>query len=292
MLAAPLFLLACGSTSSGPAASGGASGTGGKVGSGGSGTGGATGTGGSGTGGAIVASGGVTGSGGKASTGGVTGSGGAASGGANGATGGGGAAGGTKGGTGGKTGGGGGGGGGGSGSCAFSGGSVNATNYPKGLTLTKACSPYMIDDVGGIAVEKGGVLTIEGGTTLLFIDNVAILVGNMGTGKLLATGTAQAPIILTSMAMDVTGQGWYGLQFFPGTVTGSQVSYATVDYAGGNGDAAIYGEPGMPKNSVTLDHVTINHLSTCAQAPVAVSDPTATSFIIKTCTADGMPCPP
>jgi hypothetical protein len=290
MLAAPLFLLACGSTSSGPAASGGASGTGGKTGSGGSATGGATGTGGSGTGGAIVASGGVTGSGGKTSTGGVTGSGGAASGGANGATGGGGAAGGTKGGTGGKTGAGGGGG---SNPCAFTGGSVNATNYPKGLTLTKACSPYMIGDVGGIAVEKGGVLTIEGGTTVLFIDNVAILVGNMGTGKLLANGTAQAPIILTSEAMDVTGQGWYGIQFFPGTVTGSLVSYTTVDYAGGNGDAAIFGEPDMPKNSVTLDHVTINHLSSCAvNGPVAVSDPTATSFIIKTCTADGKPCPP
>jgi hypothetical protein len=290
MLAAPLFLLACGSTSSGPAASGGASGTGGKTGSGGSSSGGTTGTGGSGTGGAIVvSSGGVTGSGGKASTGGVTGSGGAASGGANGATGGGGAAGGTKGGTGGKTGAGGGGG---SNPCAFEGGPVTAALYPKGLTLTKACSPYKILDVAGITVDGDGVLTIEGGTTLQFDVNTAILVGKTGNGKLLANGTAQAPITMTSIAMDVNGEGWYGIQFYPGTQTGSLVSYTTVDYAGGNADAAIYGEPDMPKNSVTLDHVTINHLNTCAQAPVAVSDPTATSFIIKTCTAGGKPCPP
>jgi hypothetical protein len=288
LLAAPLFLLACGSTSSGPAASGGASGSGGKTGSGGSGTGGATGTGGSGTGGAMVASGGATGSGGKTGTGGVTGSGGAASGGANG---GGGAAGGTKGGTGGTTGAGGGGG---SNPCAFGGGSVTAALYPKGLTLTKACSPYMIDTVDGITLDQGGVLTIEAGTTLIFNVNTFVLVGKNGSGKLLVNGTAQAPVTMTSIAKDLTMENWNGLRFSTGTVTGSLVSYTVVDYAGDNLDAGIFGEATMPKNSVTLDHVMVNHLNTCAIAPVAVEDPNPnmTSFIIKTCTADGKPCPP
>ncbi len=299
LLVAPLALFACSSTSGGSGSGGAASG--GKTGSGGSATGGsATGgsaTGGSATGGSATggsATGGSVGSGGAPATGGTTGSGGVsgtggggtASGGASGT--GGAAAGGSNGG---NKGGGGtaaGGGGGSSNPCAFNGGSVTAALYPKGLTLTKACSPYTINTVDGITVNGDGVLTIEAGTTIHFDVNTAILVGKDTNGKLLANGTAQAPIKMTSVAMDVNGEGWYGLQFYDGTVTGSIVSYTTIEYAGGNFDAAVVGEMGMPKNSVTLDHLTVNNNNTCA-APVMV-DP-ATSFIIKTCTADGKPCP-
>jgi hypothetical protein len=167
---------------------------------------------------------------------------------------------------------------------------VTAAKYPKGLTLTKACSPYK--DLDFITVDEDGVLTIEGGTTLQFAFNTAIQVGQTGKGKLLVNGTAQAPVTMTSTDMKADGEGWYGIQFYAGTVTGSLVSYTTIDYAGGNLDAAIFGEPDMPKNSVTLDHVTINFLVDPCATPVAVSDPTATSFTIKTCTADGKPCPP
>ena len=273
LLVAPLALFACSSTSGGSGSGGAASG--GKTGSGGSATGGsATGgsaTGGSATGGSATggsATGGSVGSGGAPATGGTTGSGGVSG------TGGGGTA--------------AGGGGGSSNPCAFNGGSVTAALYPKGLTLTKACSPYTINTVDGITVNGDGVLTIEAGTTIHFDVNTAILVGKDTNGKLLANGTAQAPIKMTSVAMDVNGEGWYGLQFYDGTVTGSIVSYTTIEYAGGNFDAAVVGEMGMPKNSVTLDHLTVNNNNTCA-APVMV-DP-ATSFIIKTCTADGKPCP-
>jgi|GEM_PF-2940415 len=276
LLAAPIFLFAC-STSSNTEGTGGTSASGGKMGSGGSV--------GSGSGGTSVGTGGMvaTSSGGKAATGGTVGSGGAAAG-----TGGvaGGAAGrGTS--TGGGIGMGGAGGG--TSACNFAGGSVSSDNYPNGLTLTKACSPYKIQTVDGITIENGGVLTIEAGTTLQFELNSAILVGHTGAGKLLANGTAQQPIIMTSSTMDPTDEGWYGLEFFDGTVTGSQVTYTTIDYAGMNG-GAIAGEPGMPKNSVTLDHVTISHLNSCATGPIVLSDPTS-GFVIRTCTYNGKACP-
>jgi hypothetical protein len=278
LLAAPIFLFACSSTSSNTEGTGGASASGGKTGSGGSV--------GSGSGGTSVGTGGMVSasSGGRAATGGAVGSGGAA-GGSGGIAGG--AAGrGTS--TGGGVGLGGAGGG--ASACDFAGGTVSPDKYPNGLTLTKACSPYKISTVDGITIENGGVLTIEAGTTLHFDVNTAILVGHTGAGKLLANGTAQAPIIMTSVAMDPNGEGWYGLQFYDGTVTGSLVSYTTISYAGGNADGAIVGETGMPKNSVTLDHVTVNNLNTCASAPVVLQDATS-GFTIKTCTYNGKACP-
>lgn len=271
LLAAPIFLFACSSTSSNTEGTGGTSASGGKMGSGGSV--------GSGSGGTSVGTGGMvaTSSGGRAATGGAVGSGGVAGGAAGRGTS-----------TGGRVGLGGAGGG--TSACDFAGGTVSPDKYPNGLTLTKACSPYKISTVDGITIENGGVLTIEAGTTLHFDVNTAILVGHTGAGKLLANGTAQAPIIMTSVAMDPNGEGWYGLQFYDGTVTGSQVSYTTISYAGGNADGAIVGEAGMPKNSVTLDHITVNNLNTCATAPVVLQD-AASGFVIKTCTWDGKACP-
>jgi hypothetical protein len=161
---------------------------------------------------------------------------------------------------------------------------VTAAIYPSGLTLTKACSPYKVDE---IYVKDGGVLTIEAGATLQFSPNTAIYVGQTGTGKLVAKGTAQSPITLTAQDPSTTGEGWYGLEFFQGTVSTSIVSYTTIDYAGGNYDAAIMGETGMPKNAATLDHVTINNSFSGA---IQVTDATS-SFVISNCIMDGVACP-
>jgi len=294
LLVAPLYLLACSSSdsatgsasggTSGGLGSGGATGSGGKSGSGGSGTGGAPASGGApGTGGASV-TGGASGTGGKAATGGttgnggVTGSGGATSTGGKSATGGATSMGGST------------SAGGASGSaCDFPGGDVTAALYPKGLTLTKACSPYRVQD---ISIHENGVLTIEAGATLQFDFNTAIMVGDLAgtSGKLIAIGTAQSMITMTSQTMSTMDEGWYGIQFFPGTAAGSEISYATISYAGGNCDAAIVGEPGLgtAASSVTLDHVAITKsLST----GILTSD-AGTKFVVKMCTLDGKPYTP
>jgi hypothetical protein len=267
LLAAPLCLLGCGSSDTGgsPAAGGtigmgGTSAHGGTTGSGGtSATGGASKTGGATASGGSINSGGTSATGGASKTGGATGSGGSATGGTTGGT-----------------------------NCTIDTSTVTAANYPKGLTLTKACSPYMLDE---IHVNDGGVLTIEAGATLKFSSNTAIYVGETGTGKLLANGTTKDPITMTTQSESPDDEGWYGLEFFQGA-TGSKVAYTTMLYAGGNFDAAIVGEAGMPKNSVTLDHVAINNLiDSTAATGIQVADSTS-SFVVTSCTLDGAPYTP
>jgi hypothetical protein len=282
LLAAPLWFLGCGSSTSDNSGTGGASG--GKTGSGGAtSTGGTTGTGGSTSGGGASGSAGKSGTGGATSTGGASGGGGKSGNGGGGATATGGASS-----LGGSTGAGGSAGSGGKGgNCSFAGGDVTSALYPTGLTLTKACSPYIVADIN---VKDGGVLTIEAGVTVEFEVNTTITVGLTGTGKILANGTAQSEILLTSQEMDINGEGWYGLEFSAGTVTGSQVTYTQIRYAGGNFDAAIVGETGLAKNSVTLDHVAISmNVNNCA---LGIMSTDATSgFITKSCTLDGQPTP-
>ena len=257
LVAAPLCFLGCGSSTSTTAgATGGASGHGGASGNGGSsGHGGSSGSGGS------SSSGGASGSGGSSSSGGTSGSGGASGNGGSSGTGG------TSG-----------------TSCAIPTPNVTAANYPNGLTLTKACSPYLVDD---IYVQDGGVLTIEAGATLKFSDNTTIFVGQSGTGKLVAKGTAQAQITLTSQYDPPSAGDWYGIEFSQGTDTASQISYTAIDYAGGNGDAAIAGESGMPTKAATIDHVAINN---SAAGGILVTD--TGSFTVTNCTMDGQPYTP
>ena len=221
-------------------------------------TGGATSTGGKSGGGGATVSGGSTSSGGSSRSGGATATGGSATGGTTGST-----------------------------SCTIDSSTVTAAIYPNGLTLTKACSPYMVDE---ISIDDGGVLTIEAGVTLKFSPNTTIFVGQSGSGKLLAKGTAQDPITLTSQSGLSTDEGWYGLEFFEGS-SGSQVTYTTIEYAGGNLDAAIVGESGMPKHAVTLDHVAIKNLIDSSSAGIQVLDSTS-SFVVTACTLDGAPYTP
>jgi len=170
------------------------------------------------------------------------------------------------------------------GSCKIDPATINSTNYPAGLTLTKACGTYLVDD---IYVQDGGVLTIEPGVTLKFSDNTTIFVGQSGTGKVLINGTAQSPITLTTQYNPPVAGGWYGFDFYPGTASGSQVTYTAIDYAGGNWDGAIVVENALPAGTLTLDHLTIDNNDIADGAvPILMSDG-APTIACTNCTADG-----
>jgi hypothetical protein len=172
--------------------------------------------------------------------------------------------------------------------CKFSSSTVTAAIYPKGLTLTKACSPYLVDD---IIVNDGGVLTIEAGTTLKFSDNTTISVGLSGTGKVLINGTAQSKVTLTTQYDPAVLAGWYGLVFYSGTASGSKVTYTTIDYAGGNGDGSIVVDSALPDGTLTLDHLAIDHVDTPDFAvPIYMGDGSPT-FACTNCTSDGKALP-
>jgi len=133
--------------------------------------------------------------------------------------------------------------------CGFQGGSVLSD-----LTLTKACSPYIIRDY--IQVNEGAVLTIAPGVTLKFEDSVGISVGNADIGTLVAVGTAQDPITFTSAASPPLPGDWGAIRLFDGTTTGTKIAYARVNSCGADRSACIIGD-GVPPNAVTIDHVTI-----------------------------------
>lgn len=172
------------------------------------------------------------------------------------------------------------------GSCKIDPAIIDSTNYPQGLTLTKTCGTYLVDD---IYVQDGGVLTIGPGVTLKFSDNTTIFVGQSGTGKVLINGTAQDPITLTTQPGLQLPGGWYGLDFYPGTASGSQVTYAAIDYAGGNFDGAIVVESALPAGTLTLDHLTIDNNDTAdGSASILMRDGSPT-IACTNCTADGKP---
>ncbi|HEX7599468.1 MAG TPA: hypothetical protein VF518_14725, partial [Polyangia bacterium] len=135
--------------------------------------------------------------------------------------------------------------------CSFAGGNVTAD-----LTLTAACSPYHFTD--NIWVD-GATLTIEPGVTVNFDLGVALNIGSDSNAKLVAVGTAAAPILLTSSTATPEDGDWGPIYFWGSTLAGSQIAYATLDYCGAGGYGCIAATGVLP-GRVTLDHLTIDHV--------------------------------
>lgn len=92
-------------------------------------------------------------------------------------------------------------------------------------------------------VDISDDVTIEPGVTIAFRQDAGIRV--MSNGSLNAVGTAEKPITLT--ATDQQKGWWRGVEFNSSNEK-NEVAYATIEYAGSNGDAAL-----SISNSATLD---------------------------------------
>ena len=125
------------------------------------------------------------------------------------------------------------------------------------LTLTQACSPYTISDY--IEINDGAILTVEPGVTLAFEGGVGLDVGASSVGKLVAVGTAQSPIIFTSSSNPPLPGDWRAIHLWDGTMAGTKIAYAKLDYCGADRNGCIVGD-GVQANLVTLDHLTIGHV--------------------------------
>jgi hypothetical protein len=129
-------------------------------------------------------------------------------------------------------------------------------------TLAKACSPYKVR--GGIDVLENATLTIEPGVEVRFTGKDWLEISAAGThgGKLIARGTPEEPIVLTSMASRNGSSGtWLGLWFNAGTAKGSILSHAIVRAAGGNNK---FIKPTPVQGCITLTDV--------AQGAVTIED--------------------
>jgi hypothetical protein len=137
-------------------------------------------------------------------------------------------------------------------SCEFRGGTIVAN-----LTLVKACSPYLITDY--LQIVDDAILTIEPGVTLKFEGALGIDVGSSNGGKLVAVGTAADPIVFTSNATPPLPGDWRAIHLWDGTLSGTKIAYARLDYCGADRSGCIVGED-VPSNLVMIDHVTIDHV--------------------------------
>ena len=134
----------------------------------------------------------------------------------------------------------------------FSGGDVTSDRL-----LTAACSPYLITD--DIYLDGNATLTIEPGVTLKFDTGIGFRMGYNGAAKLVAVGTAAAPIVFTSAVSSPAAGDWSGLALWDGTMGGTTIAYATVEYCGASNGACIQGSNVKP-GRVSIDHVTIAHV--------------------------------
>ena len=90
------------------------------------------------------------------------------------------------------------------------------------------CDPYRVTE--NLEVASGGVLTIEPGTRLEFMQDVTMFV--TGTGVLNAAGTPEEQIVLSGV-QKIRGY-WNGLVFNGATAFDNVMRYVTVEYAGGD----------------------------------------------------------
>lgn len=150
--------------------------------------------------------------------------------------------------------------------CSYRGGPVR-----KDLLLRSSCGPYEIR--GGIDVLENTTLFIEPGVEMRFHDGDWLEISAAGTrgGRLIARGTPERPIVLTSAdPATVQKRSWFGLWFNAGTARGSVLSHAVVRLGGGKNrhikptlTQGCITLTEVPEGNVTLEHIT---LEGCVQA--------------------------
>lgn len=141
--------------------------------------------------------------------------------------------------------------------CKFTGGRVTQDR-----TLYKACSPYLIK--GGIDVLENVTFTIESGVEVRFNDGdwFEIAAASTRGGRLIARGTAEEPIVLTSTEPETASEkSWLGLWFAEGT-RDSVMSHVTIRAGGGDN---TYLKPTLRHGCLTItdvadDQLTLDHV--------------------------------
>lgn len=142
---------------------------------------------------------------------------------------------------------------------------LGASSLPAGEILWRALDvPYLVYHIheGPLDVGREGantVLTIEPGTTIKFLERTGFRVGLNGNGTLIAAGTPEKPIIITSGAEEGSEApgDWHGMEIYYYTGQGTIFDYCQISY-GGSRHANIYvtkTDDGLP----VISNCTISH---------------------------------
>src|SRR6266508_3914932 len=143
------------------------------------------------------------------------------------------------------------------------------TVYTSNVTWTANGSPYVV--MGNLRVNAGAALTIQAGVVVKINGTLPLITIN---GQLVASGTSQSPVVITSIqddAVDSGGDGsstgqpgqWYGIRFDASGSYPSTLDYVDVRYGGfGSADNA-YGALTVVSgtHAVTKSRIHHNHRS-------------------------------
>ena len=116
---------------------------------------------------------------------------------------------------------------------------VNGGSVTLAGTWKKQSVPFFINS--DIFIEN--TLTIEAGTTFKFGAYGSISTGYYGTAQLNAIGTANSPIVFTSISATPAAGDWNGLYFYGHTSTNTTLDYCEFRYAAKGTDSdrsAVY----------------------------------------------------
>jgi hypothetical protein len=114
--------------------------------------------------------------------------------------------------------------------------------------------PYRLESHFGLQpMAMGGLstLVIEAGTVIRFAtsSNVwSMTLGSVGSAanavwpvRVIANGTPQAPIVLTSADASPVAGSWGGVEWHAGPATGNVMSNVRIEFAGGDGGNSVFG---------------------------------------------------
>ena len=152
-------------------------------------------------------------------------------------------------------------------------GNKNSIGYRGGTITTNETwpSPVIRTVIATTTIGSAGVLTINAGSTVKFTSNTGIDV----TGKLIANGTSGNLITFTSNATTPAPGNWNYIKFNSGVnPSASQISYATISYAGQNASfpGAIY----VNGSSPTFSNLTVSY---SLKSGITVTGATATPSV-------------
>jgi hypothetical protein len=142
--------------------------------------------------------------------------------------------------------------------------------FTKDTTLTEACSPYAPE--GDVVVENNATLTLEAGAEIEFADGARLIVGVDDDGRLIADGTADAPVVLRA-----ADDEWAGVTFGPRTLRGSVLEDVTVAGGGAQSEEDSRETRGCVTSLANPGFVSMRRVTfdTCAQACVSLAGATA-----------------
>lgn len=138
------------------------------------------------------------------------------------------------------------------------------------VTWTGQALPFVVDGDIEVGDTLNPVLTLGAGLTLRFGTDRWLRVGGNEAGGLVAVGTAEAPVVLTSLNATPARGDWLGLHFGSNTLANSRLTFTTVEAAGKDAfgqKGCVHLDSGIGATRLTLENVT---LKDCDQAALAM----------------------